>query len=353
MSLYNSETYLNDIRLTLEKNDFIKELSNKSILITGASGLICSNIVDLLLFSNKFLNLNINVYVAGRNEEKMKERFSIFNDSKFLHFIKYDADKQNAFNFKVDYIIHGASNAYPAIIQKYPIKTMLANFLGIYELLEYSKQNMVVNTLFISSSEVYGKKESIAPFLENEYGFIDILDSRSSYSISKRAAETLCASYTKECNIKTTIVRPGHIYGPTAKREDNRISSQFTFQAIDGKDIVLKSDGKQLRSYCYVFDCSSAILKVLLNGDKGNAYNISNKDSLITIKKMAELISKNTNVDLKFENPSNEDKAAFNPMNNSALNADKLYKLGWNALFDSNIGVEHMINSIKEAEGKK
>ena len=70
-------------------------------------------------------------------------------------------------------------------------------------------------------------------------------------------------------DIAVSIVRPGHIYGPTATRKDNRVSTAFAYNASDGKDIIMKSDGAQIRSYCYMLDCASAILYVLLKGKKG------------------------------------------------------------------------------------
>ena len=185
------------------------------------------------------------------------------------------------------------------------------------ELLQYCVDNTVQNAVYVSSSEIYGRKDNNNPYQENEYGYIDVLNPRSSQPISKRVAETLCASYIAEKNIAVFIVRPRHIYGPTATRKDNRVSTVFVYNAADGKDIIMKSDGAQIRSYCYMLDCASAILYVLLKGKKGEAYNIANPNSIMSIRELIEYLAKVGNVRSKFELPSQDEKKAFNPMNNS------------------------------------
>ena len=151
-----------------------------------------------------------------------------------------------------------------------------------------------------------------------------MLNSRNSYSVGKRAAETLCVSYADEDGVESVIVRPGHIYGPTATRSDNRVSSAWAYDVAEGKDIAMKSDGAQIRSYCYCLDCASAILKVLLRGENCQAYNISNPDSVINIRQMAELLAKSAGVQLKMEFPSEEEKKGFNPI---VVKSGALYKV--------------------------
>ena len=186
------------------------------------------------------------------------------------------------------------------------------------------------------------------PFKEGEYGFIELLNARNSYSVGKRAAETLCASYAAEYRVESVIVRPGHIYGPTASRSDNRVSSAWAYDVAQGKDIVMKSDGAQIRSYCYCLDCASAILKVLLKGEHCRAYNISNPDSVISIRQMAELLAKYAGVQLKMELPTEEEKKGFNPMSNSSLDSTALLALGWHGLFDAAQGFRHTLEILKE-----
>ena len=145
------------------------------------------------------------------------------------------------------------------------------------------------------------------------------------------------------------MVRLGHVYGPTATRSDTRASSQFFYDVIDGHDIVMKSAGSQIRSYCYVVDCVSAIITVLINGESGKAYNISNPASVVTIRKLAEQIARSSGKKVVFANPSDEEKKGYNLMDNSSLDSRLLEDLGWQGLFDLKTGVEHTIKTIEGA----
>ena len=350
MGLYESETYLLDLDYMMDKMIWLKHFEGKSIFITGSTGLIGSAVADILLRYSELHNGNIKIYLAGRSRKRVTNRFSKYILQKYCIYREYDATHQNKLPDSLDYMIHAASDAYPYLIQKNPIETMQDNFCGLMELLQYCVDHTVQNVVYVSSSEIYGRKDNNNPYQENEYGYIDVLNSRSSYPISKRAAETLCASYIAEKDIAVSIVRPGHIYGPTATRKDNRVSTAFAYNASDGKDIIMKSDGAQIRSYCYMLDCASAILYVLLKGKKGEAYNISNPNSIMSIRELAEYLAKVGNVRLKFELPSQDEKKAFNPMNNSSLNSEKLCGLGWSGLFDAKLGLEHTVKIIKEAK---
>ncbi len=349
MILFDSKQWINDIDTTLKYLPELEIIAGKSVIVTGATGLIGSAVVELLLRYNDSHDKKINIYAAGRNKDKFLLKFGYLAERKDLIFIYYNAlDFKVDFNFEADYIIHIASNAYPEIIMKEPAETMVDNFIGLKALLDYSKENNIKRLLYLSSSEVYGKKENNKPFNEDEYGFIDVLNPRNSYSIGKRAGETLCVSYNSEYRIDTVIARPGHIYGPTASMSDNRISSAFAYKAAKGEDLIMKSSGEQIRSYCYCLDCASAIIKIMLLGISGKAYNISNPSSVISIKQMAEIYSSCGGVKLSFEEASQEEKKAFNPMNNSSLNSESLLNLGWRGLFDAKSGLNHTVLILKE-----
>lgn len=338
MSILQSKMYQADIKKGLLSVIKIENLRNSRILITGATGLVCSAIVDLLINAD----LNINVYAAGRFENKVSERF----DGK-VDFVQYDALKPITFDVDIDYIIHGASNASPNLYVKEPVETMQANINGMQRLLDYACKKNVKKVIYLSSSEVYGRNDSIAPFIEDQYGFIDLLNPRSSYAIAKRAAETMCASYQSEYGVPFNVVRLGHVYGPSASRNDKRVSSDFVYKAVSGENLILKSAGKQIRSYCYSIDCASAILSVLTSAPSCEAYNISNRDSIITIRNMAECIAKAARVELVFDIPTQVEAFAFNPMDNSSLDSTKLEKLGWHGVFNATVGLSHTVMILK------
>lgn len=348
MSIYDSSLWIDDLDKIIGTLPELKELEGKSVLITGAAGLICSSVVDILMRYNETHEETITILAAGRWLKEMTDRFGEYVNKDYFHFVIYDAAKaDNSFDEKADYIIHGASNAFPGMIVKEPVETMLSNFTGMKHLLDYAKESGTKRVLYISSSEVYGLKKSSEPYGETEYGFIDLLNPRNSYSVGKRAAETLCASYAAEYGVESVIVRPGHIYGPTASPFDNRVSSAFAYSAARKENIVMKSDGLQIRSYCYCLDCASAMLKVLLKGQNINAYNISNPDSIITIRQMAEILAKSGGVELIHEEAAEEEKKGFNPMSNSSLESGKLIGLGWHGCFDAETGLDHTVKILK------
>ena len=350
--LYDNKNWIEDIDKVIEVVPELDELAGKSLMITGAAGLVCSAVVDIIFRYNDTHDKKIQVLAAGRWPEEMSGRFGDLVNRDDFTFVVYDASKtDNVIDVHSDYIIHGASNASPNMIVKEPVETMMSNFLGMKYLLDYAKDQGTKRILYISSSEVYGEKEGTEPYKEGQYGYIDLLKARNSYSVGKRAAETLCASYADEYGVESVIVRPGHIYGPTASPYDNRVASAWSYAVAKGEDIVMKSDGAQIRSYCYCLDCASAMLKVLLCGENCHAYNISNPDSIISIKQMAEILVKSAGVKLRMELPTDEERKGFNPMSNSSLESTSLTGLGWRGCLDAEAGFTHTVRILKETYG--
>ena len=334
-----SDDYWKDVREVLECVPHVEKLYNKSILITGATGMICSSVAELLFELNRNEGANIKIYLAGRSLHRMQHRFYCFTEGVDYTYVEYDATSGNAINILPDFIIHGASPADPASLAKQPVETIYSNIIGLKPLLELCKIEKGTRLLYVSSSEVYGKKDSPDPYKELDYGYVDILNPRACYPSSKRASETLCAAYKQEHGIDFVIVRPGHIYGPTITDSDSRASAQFSRLAAQGKDIVMKSAGTQLRSYTYAMDCASAIITVLLDGNSGEAYNISNPDTIVSIRELAECIAEVARVNVVFEQASSKEQKSYNMMDNSSLYSKKLESLGWRGLFNMERGV--------------
>ncbi len=334
--MHYADAYWDDISVIVENIPNLKLLYNKTILFTGSTGMVCSPVIDIIIWLNHKCDANIHLILAGRSKVRITNRFhDVLNENEYQYY-EYDATRDQQIDLKVNYIIHGASNANPAIFGKEPVETLLGNVVGLNSILNTAKRNPDSRLLYISSSEVYGNRtdNSNEPYREDEYGYVDILNPRACYPNGKRAAETLCAAYKQEYGVDFVTVRLGHIYGPSITQEDMRASAAFTRNVADGKNIVMKSEGSQLRSYCYTLDCASAILTVLINGLSGNAYNISNKNSVVSIREMAESLAEIAGVKVVFENPSDAEKRSYNLMSNSSLNADKLECLGWKAVFD-------------------
>jgi len=338
MRITEHPIYQQDIDLVANGLD-LNQLDGKSVLITGVTGLIGSAIVDLCLAHND-RGGKISIYAASRNLSAIRERFGT---SKWLIPVQYDALKPIHFDFHVDYIIHAASNATPDAYVSYPVDTMLANISGIRELLMFAAKTGAEHTVYVSSSEVYGTIAQSKALTEEQQGYIDPLSVRSSYSMGKRASETMCVACASQYGCNVSIVRPGHIYGPTCSASDRRISSDFARKAARGENLIMKSAGTQVRSYCHCLDCASAILFVLLHGQNEMPYNISNSNSVISIRQMAEYLAQAGNVELVFSLPTDAEKKAFNPMENASLDSERLEALGWKGCFDAETGLNHTV----------
>lgn len=345
MKIFNNRIYIEDLDITISHVIGIEKLKNSSILITGATGTIGSFIADCLIRYNKIHNANIKLYLAGRNISKLKERF----DNSY--YLKYDLFCELDFNSKFDYIIHTAGNSHPLMFIDDPVGTIIGNIDSTKRLLDYLNKNGGKRLLYISSGEVYGQGNlELEEFEENYSGYTDTLNSRFCYPISKRAAENLCASYFKQYGLETVIVRPCHTYGPGITPEDSRANAQFFRDVINGQNIIIKSKGRQLRSYIYVSDCVSAILTVLINGNVGEAYNIANPNSRVTIAGLAEIIAKIRNLKVVFRIPDGKDILQQSPIEKQVLSSQKLEKLGWKPAFDIELGIEHTINILMEGK---
>ena len=205
MNLYQSETYIEDLRCAIAHSVNIQSLFNSSILITGASGLIGSFIVDMLLLCNKENGSNISIYALGRNQQHLENRYSFAKTEKLV-FIEHDVCNAPKFDFKVDYIIHAASNAYPSAFNNYPVDTIMSNIIGTKYLLDYGRDHNAKRFLFVSSGEVYGQGDvNLDSYIESYSGYIDPISPRSCYPNAKRTAETLCVSYTKQYGLSLVV----------------------------------------------------------------------------------------------------------------------------------------------------
>ncbi len=338
-----STAYWADVEKVSAAIPQVEKLFGRTILLTGATGLIGSAVAEILFSLNRKRAAGIEILLAGRSEKRTAERFSFGG----YRFIPYDALEGQVTLDKADYIIQAASPAGPASYAAMPVETMMANILGLKTWLDWAKGKKT-RVLYISSSEVYGKKSGNSPYKETDYGYVDDLNPRACYPMAKRAAETLCASYGKEYGLDFVIARPGHIYGPGMTQTDSRASAQFARKAAAGEDIVMKSAGTQLRSYCYSLDCASAVLAILTSGQSGEAYNISNPASIVSIREVAETFAQAAGRKIIFENPSDEEAAGYNMMDNSSLDSTKLTALGWQATYDIRQGVARTLEALRE-----
>lgn len=343
-----TDRYLQTLKYVCEGMKESEMFRGEVCMITGATGMIGSAVADLLLWMNRENGLGMKILLAVRNREKARRRFGRYREGSEYELVDYQNGKEFSVPICPDTIIHCAGNAHPNAYAAEPVETLMGNIGGVYGILEFARKNRKVRkVLYVSSSEVYGDRPGSELYREEDYSFVDILNPRACCPSGKRAAETLCSSFRKEYGVNSVIVRPGHIYGPTMTETDSRAASQFIRNVLRGEPILMKSAGLQERSYCYVFDCASAILTVLKKGKDAEAYNISNPQAIVTIREFAEILSQTAGLPLDFEKPDDQEASGYNLMTSSALDSGKLEKLGWKGMFDVKAGVRDTLEIME------
>lgn len=333
--------YQNDIkRVSVPSFDILR---GANILVTGATGLVGSAIVDLLMCHAE--KGEYDVYAGCRTIKKFDSRFSEEENKNRLHYIQVDVTKPFDSNIRFDYIIHAASGADPRSFSMDPVGVMKANLLGVMTLLDYGVEHGLKRFVFVSSGEVYGEGCD-GEWRENDSGYVDSMSVRSCYPSSKRAAETLCVAYSQQFRVECLVARLCHTYGPNFTDTDNRVYAQFIRNVLNREDIVMKSNGEQYRSWLYVVDCVSALFHILINGKDGEAYNVASRDSNITIKDLAEIIAKSVGRKVVIDIPRNG-IINTHPITKAVFDTSKIESLGWKPSF----GIEQgLINTIKSRE---
>ncbi len=326
MSLINSNTYKGALKRIKASN-----LQGKTIAVIGATGMIGSCLVDTLMQWNRESSVPCNVVAVGRSAKYARDRFEQYWEQPNFSFCEHDVCQEiSAFPARVDYIIHAGSNADPVSYAREPVDTLLANVIGTDHLLRYGLAHGMARFLYISSGEMYGQpNERMDDFQEDYCGPIDYSAARACYPAGKRAAEVLCQSYIKQYKADVVIVRPCHVFGPTMTQRDSRAVSEFLRNAVDGKDIIMKSAGLVERSHCYVIDAVQGILTVLLHGECGAAYNIADTQYQMKIREFAFKCAHAGASNVIFENPSDIEASGYSKISRAVLDATKLRMLGW------------------------
>lgn len=230
------------------------KIRDVSVLVTGATGLIGSCAIDVMIAANKEQNANIRIYALGRTKEKIKKRFGEDVIPVVQDIVEPISEEQS-----FDYILHGASNADPRSYAVQPAETIIINLIGTRNILDCCARNKNTMMVFTSSFEVYGKIPSTDVYSETMSGVIDQSFLRNGYPESKRCCELLLRSYVEEYGVNALIARLPSVYGPTMQETDSKAHAQFLRSALNSKNVILKSKGEQRRSYCYVIDIARGL----------------------------------------------------------------------------------------------
>ena len=317
-----------DFTRIVSEYDF-SALKGKSIFITGATGLIGS---ELLLFLH-YLNLNygykMELYALVRNKEKVMKVFGNELESYSIHFVYGDVLALPQIDARIDYIIHGASITASKQFIERAVETIDIAVNGTLNLLKFAKKKNVASFVYLSSMEAFGVTDGKGRVREEDLGYIDISNPRSSYMESKRMCENLCVCFAHEYGLNTKSIRLTQTLGAGIDYNDTRVAAYFARSVLEGSDIVLKTEGKTKRPILYSSDAITAILMVLLKGKLGNIYTAANPQTFATIRETAEMVAEKIaegkiKVDFDIAVP-----AEYAPNLNLNLNVDKLCSLGW------------------------
>jgi nucleoside-diphosphate-sugar epimerase len=337
--------YSEDIQKAAKNDLPWDRLRGKNILIAGATGLIGSAIVDILM-ANEYMDYT--VYALGRNKDRAQRLFSNYLKTQYFHFIQHDITEPLPTLIPFHYIIQAASDANPTAYSINPVDVIKANIEGTNNLLSYGLSHDMEKLVFVSSGDVYGEGDGRV-FTEDYSGYVNPLNIRSCYTSSKRATESLCIAYSYQFGLDVSIARPSHTYGPHFTESDTRVYAQFIRNILRGEDIVMKSSGEQFRSWCYVVDCALGILYITLKGANREAYNVADENSNISIRELAEMIADIGGVRVIVDLPTETELRGFNPVSKSCFDTSKLRALGWKP--DSPMK-ENIIKTIFEKQNK-
>lgn len=317
---------------------------NKTIMITGATGLIGTQIVKALQYANERMKLAIKIIAMGRSTEKAKK---IFGDAELIYLCQ-DIVQPLSCKDRVDFIIHTANSTSSASFVEQPVETIDSIIIGTRNILDFARRNGVEGVVYLSSMEVYGEipLSRREPLDENALGYVNILKPRSSYQEGKRLAECLCAAYAQEYSVPVKIARLAQTIGAGVDYNDNRVFAMFARNIVEKQDIVLKTKGETIRSYAYITDTVTALLLLLQKGASGESYNIANPATTCSIKEMAEMLCRNypdSKLVFKLEN----DNKYLNTLK-YYLSTEKIKKAtGWTAKISLEEAYRRLIENFK------
>ncbi|MDR3166062.1 MAG: NAD(P)-dependent oxidoreductase [Synergistaceae bacterium] len=319
-----------------------RELKDSSVLVTGATGIIGSLLVMALSEASERHGLGVRILALGRDFQKVKNMLEKSCVSFFSHDIR---DPLKIDNY-VDYIFHCASITRSRDMVSDPSSVIKTSLDGTKNILELAREKQVKSMVYLSSMEVYGNTDPSLEFVtEDIQGFIDLKNPRSCYPMGKRMCECMCNCWHAQYGVPVKTARLAQTFGAGTPMTDSRVFAQFARSAINGKDIVLHTDGGSRGNYCYTVDIVRALLVILLKGMDCEAYNIANPESSMTIREMAELVAGRIcegRISVVIEKPSDIQNRGYAPHTTAKLSAEKLGKLGWKPRY----GLEDMYRGM-------
>jgi len=340
----NNKLYQEDIERILSVSGLDK-LEGKKILVTGATGLIGTMLVDALMKIEDTM-----VYAVGLNKQIAISSLGEYFSSNRFRFIEQDVQYPLPIGMEVDYVIPVASITPPLEDEISPMNVVQVNVKGCEHALRMAMVNHAT-LLYPSSAEIYGKARGNDVFTEDYTGQLDLTNVHSCYSESKRVCETMCQAYRQERDMDIKIVRFCYVFGPTMLETDASETSQFLRQAVAGENIVLEGEGMRYDSFIYVADAVAAMLHVMLNGEKGTPYNISSERCNAHLKDFAQLCADYNGMQVVKNAPSaSEGIVSSRESRGAVLDNSRLLASGFEPRYNFADAVTRTIKILKNEE---
>lgn len=319
-----SDIEISEIKRYCNINDYSEAFRDTCFLVTGATGMIGTGIIKWLLYLNQTLGTNITIYASCRSQDTFKRK-GYGSNVKYVEFGTELSLKEN----KIDYIVHTAAPTDKSFYINNPVetfRTIIDATENILELANACHSSMI----YLSSIEVYASPNQEEPILESYVGAVDSLHLRSSYPIGKKGAEFLCYAYANEYNVDVKIARLSSVQGLFQKYDDSKIYSELLRCIVERRNMVMKSNGLTTKSFIYTLDAVSGLFTLLLKGEKGQAYNITNPNTVMSMKDLTLHLFEifDDELELMFD-INDKDGAAFLATMQCVQNVDKISKLGW------------------------
>ena len=308
-----------------------------NLLVTGATGLIGSAVVRAAS------SWGWRVFAAARDVSKAKALFAAVPR---VEIVRWDVTSPAEIESPVDGIVHAAAVTTSIRMVENPVETMAVTVDGTRHVLELARAKGVKGMVYLSSMEVYGSPQEDRVLAEDDLGPLDHLSPRSSYPLSKRMAEGLCAAYAREFGVPVKIARLAQVIGESVMPEDRRVIAQFARSIRDGQDLVLHTDGSSARVYCALSDAVSAIRTLLEHGEPGEAYNVANASTYCSVREMAEGLCAAHPPSKVVIRPT--EGLGYAPSCRLRLSTAKLEALGWKAKVGLSESFERLLASWKD-----